>query len=62
MPENRPYEAYLIRLWPTRRGGVQRFRISVQNVATGERQEFRDLQSLLTFFLAQSHETPKEGG
>lgn len=62
MPEPRPYQAYLIRLWPSRRGGVQRCRISVQNVATGRRQEFRDLQSLLAFFLAQSQETPKEGG
>ena|GEM_PF-2874697 len=44
-----PYCAYLIRLWPTRRGGVAGCRVSLQCVATGQRSELPDLNSLIAF-------------
>ena len=51
-----PYLAYLIRLWPTRRGGVTDCRVSLQCAATGQRSEFADLESLTDYlrFRAQN--------
>ena len=48
-----PYHAYLLRLWPTRRGGVAAFRVSLESVATRERRDFPDLGRLLAFLQAQ---------
>jgi hypothetical protein len=48
-----PYHAYLLRLWPTRRGGVAGFRVSLESVATGERRDFPNLGRLLAFLQAQ---------
>jgi hypothetical protein len=44
-----PYQAFLIRLWPTRRGGVADYRVSLQSVATGRQTEFPDLNSLADY-------------
>jgi hypothetical protein len=44
-----PYRAYLIRLWPTKRDGINDYRVSVQNVATGDRHEFLDLKQFIYF-------------
>ena len=51
-----PYCAYLIRLWPTKRQGVAGCRVSLQCVASGQRKNFPDLQSLLAFLQAQAEE------
>ena len=51
-----PYLAYLIRLWPTQRGGVTGYRVSLQSVATGDRRDLPDLESLLAFLQAQGDE------
>jgi hypothetical protein len=53
-----PYRAYLIRLWPTVRGGVAGCRVSTQCVSTGERKVFPDLESLLTFLRAEVRKGP----
>jgi len=45
-----PYQAYLIRLWRTRRRGMADYRVSLQCVTTGQRSEFPDLNSLADFF------------
>jgi len=45
------YRAYLVRLWPTQRGGAADYRVSVQCAATGERRDFPDLESLLAYWL-----------
>jgi hypothetical protein len=45
-----PYDAYLVRLWSTQRGGVPGCRVALQNVSTGERHHFADLESLLAFW------------
>ena len=55
-----PYHAYLIRLWPTRRGGVAGCRVSLESVATGERQDLPDLESLFAFWRAQREEWEKQ--
>jgi hypothetical protein len=44
------YRAYLVRLWPTQRGGAADYRVTVQSAATGERWHFPDLGSLLEFW------------
>ncbi len=48
-----PYQAYLIRLWPTRRERVRDYWISLQNVATGEREEFPSLEQFISFIETQ---------
>lgn len=56
MKKRIPYHAYLIRLWPTRRSGVAGYRVSLESVATGERQDLPDLESLFAFWRAQREE------
>ena len=56
MEQPNPYQAYLIRLWPTRRGGVAGCRVSLQCVATGQRKNFPDLDRLVAFLRAQGEE------
>ena len=60
MEKPSPYQAYLIRLWSTRRGGVDGCRVSLQFVATGLRTNFPDLESLLAFLRAQADEWPNQ--
>jgi hypothetical protein len=57
-----PYQAYLIRLWPTVRRGVAGCRVSAQCVTSGERKEFPDLESLLAFLRAQAGEGEDRAG
>lgn len=54
--ESFPYYAYLIRFWPTRRGGVASCRVSLEKVADGKRQNFPDLESLFVFLRTQVEE------
>ena len=60
MEEPLPYCAYLIRLWPTQRGGVPGYRVSAECVRTGERSELPDLESLVTFLRAEGGEERKD--
>ncbi|MBL7183538.1 MAG: hypothetical protein ISS50_03705 [Anaerolineae bacterium] len=53
-----PYHAYLLRLWPTKRGGLAGYRVSLESVATGERKNFPNLESLLAFLKTQEEENP----
>jgi len=55
-----PYHAYLLCLWPTKRGGVAAFRVSLESVATRERRDFPDLGSLLAFLQAQEEGNLKD--
>jgi len=50
-----PYRAYLVRIWPTRRRGLESHRAAAEDVATGERKDFPDLESLFAFL-----ETPAD--
>ncbi len=52
-----PCCAYLIRLWPTRRGGVTDYRVSLQCVATGQRSELPDLDSLADFLRSREEDS-----
>ncbi len=54
--ESIPYYAYLIRLWPTRRGGVAGCRVSLERAADGQRLNFPDLESLILFLRTQGEE------
>ncbi|MCX6032065.1 MAG: hypothetical protein NT169_22560 [Chloroflexi bacterium] len=64
MQKREAYQAYLVRLWPTQRGGVADYRVTVQSAATGERRCFPDLGSLLAFWqtLRVSPALPGAGG
>lgn len=53
-----PYYAYLLRLWPTKRGGLAGHRVSLESVATGERKNFPDLESLHDFLKTREEENP----
>ena len=55
--EQVPYHAYLIRLYPTKRGGKIDFRVSLQNVATGDRQEFSKLKHFISFIQTQKDQS-----
>lgn len=61
MPEPLDYQAYLVRLWPTRRGGAVDYRVTVQSVATGERRCFPDLEGLLAYW-RDLREAPADAG
>ena len=56
-----PYCAYLIRLWPSRRGGVVGYRVSVETVSTGERRELPDLESLVAFLRTEGGKEAEQG-
>lgn len=45
-----PYQAYLIRLWPSKREGVGDTWVSLQNIATDDRQEFPILKQFMKKF------------
>lgn len=55
-----PSQAYLIRLWPTRREGVSDYRVSLQDVATGDRREFPKLKQFISFLLSQKDQPVEE--
>jgi len=52
-----PYQAYMIRLWPTKREGVSDCWISLQDVATGNRQEFPNLKQFFSFIQTQKDQS-----
>ncbi len=47
------YHVYLLRLWPTKRGGAADYRVSLEDVATSECKDLPDLESLLAFLKTQ---------
>jgi hypothetical protein len=51
--ESIPYQAYLVRLWPTRRAGLVKYRVTLDTIGTGERCDFADLDGLVAFLQAQ---------
>lgn len=53
MSIERPYQTYLIRLWPTQRGGLCRYRVTLDDVHTHEHHDFADVESLIAFLRAQ---------
>ena len=55
-----PYQAYLLRLWPTQHDGRADYRAYLESVATGERKNFPNLQSLLAFLQTQREEGGKQ--
>jgi hypothetical protein len=61
MEEYVPYRAYLIRVWPTERGGKGGCRVSLQNVTSGERENFADLEGLLAYLETQRLECENPG-
>lgn len=50
-----PYRAYLVPIWSTGRRGLEDHRAAAENVATGDRKNFADLESLFAFL-----ETPTD--
>jgi hypothetical protein len=53
MEEHEPYRAYLLRLWPTSLGGAAGYRVTLQDVATGQSVQLPDLEDLLRFLQEQ---------
>lgn len=51
-----PYRAFLVRIWPTKRGGQEGHRATAEDVATGERKHFPDLESLFVFLQASDED------
>ena len=56
-----PYRAYLIRIWETRRGGVAGYRAVAVDIATRERKDFPNLESLFTFLRTQGDDWCQNG-
>jgi hypothetical protein len=56
MPKPSHYSSYLLRVWHSAEGDPQGYRISLQDLATGERLGFATLVSLFAFFEATSAE------
>jgi hypothetical protein len=54
MVKRRGYLSYLLRLWQAGEGPAAVWRASVQEVTTGERQAFRDLDHLLAYLREQT--------
>ena len=54
MVKERGYLSYLLRLWQAGSGPSAVWRASVQEVLTGERRAFRDLDNLVTYLRAQT--------
>ena len=52
-----PYQAYLIRLWPTKREGVRDHWVSLLNIATGDRREFPDLKQFISYIQTQKDQS-----
>jgi hypothetical protein len=45
-----PYSSYLLRIWHSTEGEPQGWRVSLQDLGTGKRLGFADLESLFAFF------------
>jgi hypothetical protein len=56
MEEPVPYQAHLIRLWPTKHRGVAEYRVTLESVTAGQRQSFPNLDRLVAFLRAQGEE------
>jgi hypothetical protein len=56
MEEYVPYRAYVVRLWRTRRVGRAGCRATAEDVSTGKRSNFADLEGLFAFLRAQERE------
>ena len=52
--DQRPYHAYLLRLWRVNTGRSQVWHASVEDSRTGERKGFADLRGLLAFLEEQT--------
>jgi len=53
MEESTPYQAYLVRLWPTRRAGLVKYRVTLDAIGGGDHRDFADLDGLVAFLQAQ---------
>ncbi len=56
--ESREYISYLLRLWKVSGAGLPVWRASLEDVHTGERLGFADLQGLLKFLEEQYSANP----
>jgi hypothetical protein len=54
--ERRQYRSYLLRLWRARDGDVWLWRASLENVRTGERHGFAQLEQLFAFLKQQTND------
>jgi hypothetical protein len=50
MTKSSHYSSYLLRLWHSTEGDPEGWRISLQDLVTGERLGFANLESLFAFF------------
>jgi stress response protein YsnF len=55
-----PYRAYLIRLWPTERGGLRRCRVTLDDVGVSERRDFADIDHLTEFLKQEEAQLVKD--
>lgn len=56
------YTAYLLRIWQVNRDGERDFRISLENIHTGERRGFASVEALTAFLLASGEEDQEASG
>jgi hypothetical protein len=57
------YSSYLLRIWHAEEGEPQGWRVSLQNLGTGERLGFATLESLFAFFeTARREESTQANG
>jgi hypothetical protein len=56
------YTAYLLRIWQVNRDGEWDFRISLENIHTGERRGFASVEALIAFLLASREEDREASG
>lgn len=56
------YTAYLLRIWQVNRDGEWDFRISLENIHTGERRGFASVEALIAFLLASGEEDREASG
>jgi hypothetical protein len=51
--------SYLLRIWKVENGDETRFRISIENTATGERKGFTNLEALIAFLHMEMRKAEK---
>ena len=61
MERHKPYRAYLVRIWPTKRRGEEGHRATVEDVASGERKDFVGLESLFAFLETPDDDPSRRG-
>ena len=54
------YSSYLLRIWHSAEGDPQGYRVSLQDLATGERLGFATLESLFAFFETANIKIPTQ--